>query len=133
MNVIQTKGKRKSSIARAVFKKGEGRVRINNVPLEIYAPLMSQMKIREVLAFCDPKVVNKVDIDLNVYGGGFMGQADAIRCALGRGFVQWTKDMKLREKFLNYDKTIIRGDHRRKEPKKCGGRGARSRKQKSYR
>ncbi len=133
MNIIQTKGKRKSAIARAVFKQGKGRIRINNVPLELYKPALSRMEVNEVLSICDPKVVNKVDVDLTVKGGGFMGQTDAIRCALGRGFVQWSKDMKLRETFLHYDKTIIRGDHRRKEPKKCGGPGARARKQKSYR
>ena len=133
MNIIQTKGKRKSAIARAVFKQGKGRIRINNVPLELHQPELSRMEINEDLAFCDSKVLNKVDVELTVKGGGVIGQSDAIRCALGRGFVQWSKDMKLRETFLHYDKTIIRGDHRRKEPKKHGGPGARARKQKSYR
>ena len=133
MNIIQTKGKRKTAIARAVFKQGKGNIKINSVPLDLYEPDLSRMQINEVLSFCNPKVLEKVDVDLTVKGGGVMGQADAIRCALGRGYVQWSKDMKLRETFLHYDKTIIRGDHRRKEPKKFGGPGARARKQKSYR
>ena len=56
MNMIQTKGKRKTSIARAVFKPGKGRIRINKAPLELYQPDLSRMQIEEILSFCDSDI-----------------------------------------------------------------------------
>jgi len=64
-----------------------------------------------------------------------MGQADAVRTAIGRALVLFSNDKEegLKNKFIEYDRTIIKGDPRRKETKKYGGKGARSKKQKSYR
>ncbi len=90
------------------------------------------MKMIEPLTLAGD-LAGKVDIDATVRGGGIMGQADAVRTAIGRGLVEFSGDMKLKEIFMEYDKTIIKGDHRRKETKKYGGKGARSKKQKSYR
>jgi small subunit ribosomal protein S9 len=130
--VIQASGKRKTAIARATLKKGLGRVRINKKALEIIEPEMAKLKIMEPLMVVE-NVAKKVDIDVTVTGGGFMGQAEAARIAIGNALLKFAKDDKLQEKFLEYDRTIIKGDHRRKETKKVGGRGARSKKQKSYR
>ncbi len=132
MKIIQTSGKRKTAIARAVFKTGKGKVRINKKPLEIWEPEMAKLKIMEPLQVAG-KVSEKIDIDVNVIGGGFMGQAEAVRTAIGRGIVDFSGDEKLKEKFLEYDRTLVKGDHRRKETKKYGGPGARAKKQKSYR
>jgi small subunit ribosomal protein S9 len=52
---------------------------------------------------------------------------------IAKGLVQWTGDMDLKEKFNQYDRTMLVGDPRRTESKKYGGRGARARQQKSYR
>jgi small subunit ribosomal protein S9 len=62
-----------------------------------------------------------------------MGQAEAARMAIARALLKWTKSSHLRRVFLAYDRTMIAGDPRRKEPKKFGGPGARARDQKSYR
>jgi len=62
-----------------------------------------------------------------------MGQAEAVRTAMGRGLVEFSGDSKLKEDFMEYDRTIVKGDHRRSETKKYGGPGARAKKQKSYR
>ena len=62
-----------------------------------------------------------------------MGQAEAARTAIARALVRWTKSSQLRSKFLEFDRTLLTGDPRRKEPKKFGGPGARARFQKSYR
>jgi small subunit ribosomal protein S9 len=78
-------------------------------------------------------IAKKVDIDVNVGGGGFMGQAEAARIAIGKALLEFSGDAKLQEKFFDYDRSIIKGDHRRKETKKYGGKGARAKKQKSYR
>ncbi len=132
MKVVNASGKRKTAIARATVKPGRGRVRINKVPVEILEPEMARMKIMEVL-YLAGDVRDKVDIDVTVRGGGFMGQAEAVRTAIGRALVEYTGDAELRAKFMSYDRSIIKGDARRAEPKKYGGRGARARFQKSYR
>jgi small subunit ribosomal protein S9 len=132
MKIVHSVGKRKTAIARATIRPGVGRVRINKIPVEILEPEMARLKIIEVLELAGD-VRNTVDIDVSVRGGGFMGQAEAVRTAIGRGLVEYTGDMKLKEAFMSYDRTIIKGDARRAEPKKYGGRGARARFQKSYR
>ncbi len=132
MELIQTSGKRKTAIARATIRRGKGRIRINKTPLEILEPESSKMKILEPLIMAGP-VADIVDIDVNVSGGGIMGQADAVRTAIGRALIQFTNDIELKNRFLEYDRTIVKGDPRRKETKKYGGKGARAKKQKSYR
>ena len=62
-----------------------------------------------------------------------MGQAQASRMAIAKGLVDFTKSIDLRTLFIDYDRSMIAGDSRRREPKKFGGPGARARKQKSYR
>ncbi|RLG72691.1 MAG: 30S ribosomal protein S9 [Methanobacteriota archaeon] len=133
MRIVQTSGKRKNAIARAVIKEGKGRIRINSKPLEVFEPRIARMKILEPLMIAGEKVWNTVDADITVEGGGIMGQADAARIALARGLVSWTRDTTLRDQLMEYDRTMLKGDPRRKEPKKYGGPGARARFQKSYR
>jgi len=129
---VVTSGKRKTAIAVATLSKGKGRVRINRAPLEIVEPESARLKMMEPLQLAGD-TANKFDISVKVRGGGIMGQAEAVRTAIGRGIVEYTNDVKIKERFIEYDRTILKGDHRRKETKKYGGRGARSKKQKSYR
>ncbi|SRR5215467_12783712 len=137
---------RKSARAHAFITKGVGRVRINNVPVEI----LQQEVVREVIL--GPLEVagdlrQKIDLSVKVKGGGFMGQAYASAIAISRAMTGWTKSRKepkdhpltrtvredLRKRLGDYDKHLLSGDDRRKEPKKFGGPSARRRKQKSYR
>lgn len=137
---------RKTSSAHVHISKGNGKIRINNVPVE----MINQETARE--AILAPLEIagdlrNKVDISVRVNGGGFMGQASAAATAISRALAGWTKSKKepkdhpftkpvredLRKRITEYDKYLISGDARRKEPKKFGGPGARRRKQKSYR
>ena len=76
--VVIASGKRKTAIARAVVRKGEGRLRINSVPIEILAPELARLKILEPITIAD-KRFQKLDVEVNVRGGGTMGQADAVR------------------------------------------------------
>jgi len=131
--IVLTSGKRKTAVARATTRPGKGRVRINSVPLEIYPSELARMKIQEPLTLVGEKITGKIDIIVRVRGGGVVGQADAIRTAIGRALVQWTQDPELRSKFLHYDRSVLVADSRRKEEKKAGGPGARARYQKSYR
>lgn len=134
MKIVQSTGKRKEAIARAVLKEGKGRIRINNTPLPLYRPEMAKLKIKEPLILAGD-IVDSVDININVKGGGYMGQADAARIAIARGLVKWTQDMDLREIYMDYDKTMLKGDSRRTEPHKpnASSKGPRAKKQKSYR
>ena len=126
-------GKRKTAIAKATVRQGMGRIKINNIPLEIYEPEIAREKIREPLLEAGKDIWKKVDINIKVKGGGFMGQAEASRTAIAKALLKWTKSSHLRTIFHKYDRTMIAGDPRRKEAKKPGGPGARAKDQKSYR
>jgi small subunit ribosomal protein S9 len=77
--------------------------------------------------------MDKIDIDVTVQGGGFMSQASAARTAIAKGIVEFTADPSLKIAFLDYDRSLLVSDSRRKESKKPLGRGARKKRQKSYR
>jgi small subunit ribosomal protein S9 len=130
--IVNSSGKRKTAIARASIKKGKGLVRINKIPVELFEPEIARWKILEALKIADTHV-NSVDIDVTVNGGGFMSQASAVRTAIARGMVEFTGNPNLKLSFLDHDRSLLVSDSRRKEPKKPLGRGARKRRQKSYR
>ncbi len=131
--VLVVSGKRKTAIARAVVKPGMGRIRINRVPLEIHEPEIAREKIMEPITQVGDDILRKLDINVKVSGGGYMGQAEASRMAIANALLKWTKSSRLHRLFVEYDRTMVIGDPRRKEPKKFGGPGARARDQKSYR
>lgn len=126
-------GKRKRAISRAVVRSGIGKVRINRIPLEIFEPEGARERIMEPLQIAGDNICKELDIDVEVSGGGYVGQAEAARMAIANALLKWTKSAHLRTVFAERDRTMITGDSRRKEPKKFGGPGARSRDQKSYR
>ena len=137
---------RKTASAHVYITKGKGKVWVNNVPIDMIEPTV----VREVILTpleISGELRNTVDISVKVKGGGFMGQAYASATAVTRALIGWTKSKKdpkehpftkkeranLRKDIDEFDKYLISGDARRKEPKKFGGPGARRRKQKSYR
>ena len=132
VKIIHTSGKRKTAIARATLKSGKCRVRINNKPVEFYLPQLARLKIQEPLELA-VKQRNRVDINISVQGGGVMGQAEAARTAIARGIIEWFGDEELQKLFQSYDRALLVNDTRRKEPKHPMGRGARKKRQKSYR
>ena len=131
--VLVVSGKRKTATARAVVKPGIGRIRVNRTPIEIFEPVIAREKIMEPLLQAGGDVWKQLDIDIKVSGGGYMGQAEAARMAVANALLKWTKSAHLRTVFVEYDRTMVVGDPRRKEPKKFGGPGARAKDQKSYR
>lgn len=131
--VLVFSGKRKTAIARATVKAGKGRIRVNNIPVEIFEPKLARDKIMEPLFLAGDEVWKQLDVKVKVSGGGFMGQAEAARIAIAKCLLKWTKSTRLRRTLIEYDRTMIASDPRRKEPKKFGGPGARARDQKSYR
>ncbi len=131
--ILTISGKRKTAIARATIRAGKGRIRVNKVPLEIFEPETAQQKITDPVLLVDKEIRNQVDINVEVSGGGFMGQAEAARMAIAKGLLKWTKSKHLQSIFTEYDRTMFAGDPRRKETKKSGRAGARAKRQKSYR
>ncbi|HEY7508009.1 MAG TPA: 30S ribosomal protein S9 [Nitrososphaera sp.] len=139
-------GQRKTSKAVATISKGTGKVRINNVPAELVQPEVAKELLLTPLTLVGEQR-NKININVQVAGGGFMGQAFASAVAISRaltGDVKGDKDPKdhplsksireeIRKKLTEYDRHFLAGDHRQSESKKFGGPGARRRKQKSYR
>lgn len=129
--IIHVAGKRKSAIARVTLKKGAGMVKINNLNLDYYEPKLARLKIKEPLLLAK-HIADKLDINVNVFGGGFMSQAEAVRLAIGRALV--LHDQNLKKLFLDYDRQLLVADVRRKESSKPNSQGqARAKRQKSYR
>jgi small subunit ribosomal protein S9 len=139
-------GQRKSCRAVATISKGNGKVRINNIPVEILEPEVVKELVLTPLALIG-ELRNKVDISVRVQGGGFMGQAFASAVAISRSLIgegKGGRDPKdhplaknireeIRKKITEFDRHLLAGDPRQTESKKFGGSGARRRKQKSYR
>ena len=102
-------------------------------------PSLARRKSMEPLVIADAmNRLSKVDISITTNGGGIMGQTDAIRTAIARGLVHYNGgaegvDEELRDEYLRFDRSLLVNDPRRKEPKHQLGRGARRKKQKSYR
>ncbi|AXI24769.1 30S ribosomal protein S9 [Methanofervidicoccus sp. A16] len=134
MKVVHTVGKRKTSIARATAREGKGRIRINKVPIELFGPKYLNMRLMEPIILAGD-VINTMDIDITVKGGGVSGQIDAVRTALGKAIVEFTGSMEIKKKFLEYDRTLLVSDARRTEPHKPSRstKGPRAKRQKSYR
>ncbi len=119
---IHTVGKRKTSIARAYVKPGQGKITINSRDIdEYYIRATSKMVINQPLELTDS--VGKFDILVNVCGGGLSGQAGAIRHAISRALAEIDPDNR---KVLKSNGLITR-DARKKERKLYGQKGARAR------
>ena len=131
--IIQTKAKKKKAIARAtLFYPGKGIVRVNGYLLDAWQNnKYLRMLIEEPIVIAG-EITKKVDIYVNVRGGGFMGQAMAVRGAIAKALANLVGD-ELRKKYLAYDRTLLVDDVRQVKPKKPLGRKARAKKQTSYR
>lgn len=129
--VVVTSGKRKRAVARASAIKGKGHVRVNKNILQAYPEYLRQI-MGEPIRLAGA-TVKDIDVSVLVEGGGPVSQADAVRTAIAKALVSFTGDEELKLMFMQYDRTLLVNDTRRSEPKKQMGRGARKRRQKSYR
>ncbi|MFZ8791297.1 MAG: 30S ribosomal protein S9 [Thermosphaera aggregans] len=131
--IVVASGKRKTSITKAVVKPGIGRVWINGIPLEIFPVELARVKMMEPLMLVGD-LWKKVDIKVEVRGGGVMSQAEAARTAIARGLLEYVNnDEEVKRIFTEYDRHMLSGDPRRTESEKWGRYSARRRWQKSYR
>lgn len=121
-------GRRKASVARASIKAGSGEITINGKPYTAYFALgYLQNKVENPLKLADS--ADKFDVEVNVFGGGMKGQADAIAMAISRALVA---DNEEKRPALKKAK-LLRRDARKVERKKTGLRKARKREQYSKR
>ena len=122
MELIQTVGRRKTSVARANITKGTGKIVINNKESKAYFPtIVLHARVTQPLVKLD--CLTKYDININVDGGGITGQSEAIRLAIARAMVKIDPSVK---KSLRADGLMTR-DARKVERKKPGQKKARKR------
>ena len=109
MEVVNALGRRKSAVARVYVSEGTGKITINKRDLAEYFPsTILQYVVKQPLSTLG--VEEKYDIKLNVYGGGFTGQSQALRLAIARALVKINADDKkaLRaEGFMTRDSRVV--------------------------
>lgn len=137
---VQTFGRKKNAVAVALFRAGEGTIRVNGVPIDLVEPAILRTKVLEPIMLLGQDKFATADVRIRVRGGGFTAQIYAIRLALAKSIVAYYQKYisehakrRIKEILMEYDRNLLVMDPRRCEPKKFGGRGARARKQKSYR
>lgn len=120
MEVINTIGRRKTSVARIYMKPGNGNITVNKKALELYFPFdLHQIVVKQPLALVSED--GSYDIAINVDGGGIKGQAEAIRMAISRALCEINAEHRpplKKEGFLTRDSRMV-------ERKKAGRRKAR--------
>ncbi len=114
-------GRRKSSVARVYIKPGTGKITVNKKDLEDYFGL-DTLKVIVKQPFAVTGTEGKYDVMVNVYGGGFTGQAGAIRHGIARALNE--ADKEAYRPALKKAGFLTR-DSRMKERKKYGLKGAR--------
>lgn len=120
MDVINTLGRRKSSVARIYLSAGSGKITVNGKEAKVYFPLDHlQLTLNRPFALTENE--GKFDVKANVKGGGITGQAEAIRLAVSRALVQLDAENKPALKAEG----LMTRDPRMVERKKFGQKKAR--------
>lgn len=122
MDVINSLGRRKASVARVYLKKGKGKITINSRDYKEYFPIAT-LQDKLIQPFNATDNVNKYDVTVNVSGGGINGQAEAIRLGISRSLVKINEEFK---PALRAEGLVTR-DPRMVERKKPGQKKARKR------
>ncbi len=120
--MINTIGRRKTSVARIYMTPGNGKITVNNKAIEVYFPFdLHQIVVRQPLTLVG--VEGNYDVNINVDGGGIKGQAEAARMAISRALCEFDAEHRgplKKEGFLTRDPRMV-------ERKKPGRRKARRR------
>lgn len=122
MEIINTIGRRKTSVARIYMQPGKGEISVNDRTIETYFPFeLHQIIVKQPLALVG--VEGSYDIKINLDGGGITGQAEAARMAISRALCEFDAEHRSalkKEGFLTRDPRMV-------ERKKPGRRKARRR------
>ncbi len=109
MEIINTIGRRKTSVARIYMKPGKGEITINNRSLENFFPFeLLQIIVKQPLKLSS--VDGQYDVKINVDGGGPKGQAEAIRLAISRALCEFDPEHRgalKKEGFLTRDPRMV--------------------------
>lgn len=120
MDVIHKIGRRKTAVARVYLSDGNGKITINKKDLEVYFPTATlQYKVKQAFALTSTEDV--YDVNVNVFGGGITGQAEAIRLGLSRALCEIDAENRLVLK----PEGLLTRDPRMVERKKFGQKKAR--------
>ena len=115
-------GRRKTAVARVFLRPGNGKIVVNNRPYnEYFTTETARAVVRQPLQAAE--MADKFDVLVLVNGGGFAGQADAVRLGVARALVGFNAELRPRLKGLGY----LTRDPRAHERKKYGQKGARKR------
>lgn len=122
MEVINALGRRKSAVARVYLTEGAGKITVNKRDLADYFPSeILQYVVKQPLETL--QVSDKYDIKVNVFGGGFTGQSQAVRLAIARALVKVNAEDKSALRAAGF----VTRDSREVERKKPGRPKARRR------
>jgi small subunit ribosomal protein S9 len=118
--LVQTVGRRKTSVARVQLRDGTGLVSLNGRPLEAYFPSMAQ-RIRVLEPLRSTGVEGRYDIVARLEGGGLTGQSDALRLGIARALASAEPELRPSLKRAGF----LTRDARAVERKKYGLKKAR--------
>jgi small subunit ribosomal protein S9 len=118
--LVQATGRRKRSVARVRFRPGTGEITVNGRPAQEYFPSESQ-RVHSTEPLRVVQIDEGYDIDATITGGGFSGQAGALRLGIARGLVALHPDLRSAIKAEG----MLTRDARKKESKKYGLKKAR--------
>ena len=120
MEVIHKIGRRKTAVARVYVSKGKGNITVNDKDFKSYFTTGTlQYKVNQPLALTEN--LDNFDIKINVYGGGFTGQAEAVRLALSRAMCELNEENRI----ILKPEGLLTRDPRMVERKKFGQKKAR--------
>jgi len=109
MEMINAIGRRKASVARVYLTKGEGNITVNGKDYKDYFP-KQYIQNNLVEPFQTVEVENIYDLKVNVNGGGYKGQSQAIRMAIARALVKLNEEFRSplkARKFLSRDSRVV--------------------------
>lgn len=108
--MINAIGRRKASVARVYLTQGDGKITINGKSLTDYFP-QPRIQNKVTIPFATVEIDAKIyDLKVNVKGGGFKGQSEAIRMAISRALVKLNEDFRSplkAQKFLTRDARVV--------------------------
>jgi len=118
--VYRGTGRRKSSVARVMIQSGQGRIMVNGREVENYFPV-EIIRQQALLPLSETQLSGRIDVRVNVFGGGVSGQAGAVRHGLARALLAYDSGLRPALKAAGF----LTRDARKVERKKAGLKKAR--------
>ena len=141
LETVTASGKRKTAKATAIAtSSGKFNLEINNYDLKLHSNSILKGKFQEIFDIIGKQNLEHLSFKITTRGGGSVSFIEAARQAFSKAVIAYYgkfhsefKKQEIKENLLKFDKFTLVSDVRRRESKKVGGPGARSKYQKSYR